>query len=296
MKGARILVTGATGQLAFPVVEHMATRNEVWGAARLRDPSARERLVAVGARPAALDLADPDWTELPDQVDVVLHFAADITGDDDDRAIATNAEGTALLLARYHAARAALVVSTSAVYDLHDDPTHRFVETDRLGDSKPLFGPTYPVSKIAQEAVARSMSRVLDLPVTIARMNLSYGPNGGLPAYQLDAIRRGDPVTVAPGPTFHNPIHQDDVVASVPRLLEVASIGATITNWAGPETVSMRDYCHWLGELVGRPVTFDEVSGFMRSRAIDVTRQHQLVGPARLDWRAGMEALVAARS
>lgn len=118
----------------------------------------------------------------------------------------------------------AFPVAAPLAREPHDDPRHQFSETDDLGDSRPLFGRTYPVSKIAQEATARTMCRMFDLPTTIARMNLSYGPGGGLPEYQLDAIRRGDPVTVAATDTFHNPIHTDDVVAMVPALLEAASV------------------------------------------------------------------------
>ena len=295
MRGERVLVTGAAGQLAFPVAAALAADNEVWGVARFGDPVGRERLAAAGVRTEPLDLADPDWSGLPDRFDHVLHFAADIIGTDFDRAISVNAEGTGLLMARFATAASVLVVSSTVVYDLHCDPRHRFAESDPLGDSKPLFGRTYPVSKIAQEAAARTLCRTLAVPTTLARMNLSYGPNGGLPAYQLDAIRRGDPVSVADHETFHNPIFEADVVASVPSLLDVATVPATVVNWAGPETVSMRDYCRLLGELVGLPVTFDEVAGFMRSRAVDTTRQHELIGPCPTSWRDGMRRLVAER-
>ena len=295
IEGRRILVTGAAGQLAFPVATALADANDVWGVARFGRAADRDRLAAVGVRTAAVDLADPEWHGLPDRFDHVLHFAADITGDDFDRAIRVNAEGTGLLMARFATAASILVVSSTVVYDLHDDPEHRFGELDPLGDSKPLFGRTYPVSKIAQEAAARTMCRSLGVRTTVARMNLSYGPDGGLPSYQLDAIRRGAPVTVAAHDTFHNPIHTDDVVASIPGLLAVASVPATVVNWAGPDTVSMRAYCTLLAELEGRPITFEPVDGFIRSRAVDTTRQHQLLGPCPTDWRTGMERLVATR-
>jgi len=293
--GRRILVTGAAGQLAFPVAAALAGSNEVWGIARFGDPSARARLEGVGVTTQSVDLTAPEWGDLPDSFDHVLHFAADITGDDFDRALRVNAEGTGLLMTRFASATSILVVSSTAVYDLHDDPEHPFAETDALGDSRPAFGRTYPVSKITQEAVARTLARTLEVPTTIARMNLSYGPNGGLPAYQLDAIRRGDKVTVADRDTFHNPIFEADVVASVPRLLDVASVPATITNWAGPDSVGMRDYCEFLGELVGRTVDFESVPALIRSRAVDTTRQHELIGPCPTSWRDGMRRLVAER-
>ena len=297
IRGRTVLITGATGQLGGPVARALAEENDVWACARFSRAGSRAELESAGVHTAVLDLDAPDWSkaQLPSCVDIVLHFAAEIVGDDYDRSIRINAEGTGLLLHRFRNAAAALVVSTSAVYDLDDDPQHRFAEDDPLGDSKPLFGATYPVSKIAQEAVARSCSRMFDLPVTIARMNLSYGPNGGLPANQLDSIRQGLPVAVATTDTFHNPIHEDDVVGTVPGLVSAASVPATVVNWAGPETVLMRDYCTYLGELAGRDVVFDEIDSFVRSRAVDISRQVELVGMPRIGWREGMRQLVATR-
>jgi nucleoside-diphosphate-sugar epimerase len=36
--GEKILITGATGKIAFPIARSLAKRNEVWGAARLSKP------------------------------------------------------------------------------------------------------------------------------------------------------------------------------------------------------------------------------------------------------------------
>ena len=42
----KILITGATGKIAFPIARALAQRNEVWGAARLRNPADRDKLTA----------------------------------------------------------------------------------------------------------------------------------------------------------------------------------------------------------------------------------------------------------
>jgi len=44
--------------------------------------------------------------------------------------------------------------------------------------------------------VARTCARLFDLPVVIARMNASYGANGGLPTYYLDTMPAGLPVAI----------------------------------------------------------------------------------------------------
>src|SRR5207237_6217913 len=130
------------------------------------------------------DLAEPDFRDLPDDFTYVLHLAALTSGSDCDRAMAVNAEGTGLLLQHCRRAKAALVMSTHSVYAPHDDPWHAFVESDLLGVNSSA-SPSYSTSKIAQEGVARACAKAFDLPVVIARMNLSYGPTGGLPVPHL---------------------------------------------------------------------------------------------------------------
>src|SRR6266536_6095445 len=135
-------------------------------------------------------------------------------------------------------AKAVLIMSTSEVYKPGPDPIHVITEDDPLGDSNSLFDPTYSVSKIAQEAVARSCARAYNIPVVIARMNASYGDNGGLLTYHLDWILAGKPVFVKWDPAMYSPIHQDDINAHVSALLGAASVPATVVNWGGDEPVS----------------------------------------------------------
>ena len=59
--GKRILVTGVTGWVAGPLARSLAAAgNEVFGAARLRDESQVEALVADGVTPVRIDLARRD--------------------------------------------------------------------------------------------------------------------------------------------------------------------------------------------------------------------------------------------
>ena len=246
--GAKILITGPAGQIAFPLSEELARTNEVWGIARFGDPTTRERCEAVGVKTRSVDLADPDFNGLPDDFDYVLHLAIFQTGGTDyDHAIRVNAEGTGLLMSRFRNAKAILISSNCAVYDLNDDPRHLFVESDPLGDSKPAYAPTYPISKIAQEATARWAAREFNLPTVIARMNASYSGNGGLPAYHLDAVCSETPIPVPPEDAYYQPIHQRDIHDQIPKLLDVAGCPATVLNWAGDDTVSCREWCTYFG-------------------------------------------------
>ena len=66
LDGEKILITGATGKIAFPIARRLAQGNEVWGAARLGHPGDREKLITAGIEPVALDVSSGDFSGLPD--------------------------------------------------------------------------------------------------------------------------------------------------------------------------------------------------------------------------------------
>lgn len=288
----KILVTGPSGQIGLPLVRHLASDNEVWGAARFRDADSRRRLEQSGVRTVSVDLADGDLSDLPDDFEHVIHLAAFKTeGLDYDHAISVNAEGTGLLLHHCRRARSVLVMSTHSVYKPVDDPLHPFAEGDPLGDVNYVMSPTYSVSKIAQEAVARYCARAYDLPVTIARMNASYGSDGGLPTYHLDWVMADQPVVTRWDPCRYSLIHQDDINLQIDALLDAATAPATIVNWAGDETPSVQEWCSFMGELTGRTAEVRVVAtpGTLRGSIADVSKRRALTGPCTVSWREGIK-------
>jgi len=296
VSGSRILVTGVTGQIGFPLAAHLARDHEVLGAARLGDSADVARLEAAGIRPVPVDLAAGELDAVPEDVDFVVHLAAyQLPGLDYDRAIAVNAEATGLLLHHCRRARGALVASTASVYARHADRWHRFVEGDPLGDARNPHSPTYSVSKIGEEAVARTVARMDRLPVTLARINVAYAV-GGLPALHLAAIRAGHPVVLrAPGPTPYSPIHQDDMNRQVPALLAAAAVPATIVNWAGDEVVTAEGWCGEIGRLTGLEPAIEhrEFPGASIGSAMDVSRRAAITGPCTVSFAEGLRRLVA---
>ena len=293
----KILITGAGGQIGLPLAASLAANNEVWGVARFSQAGSRERLESHSVHAHPCDLAAGDYSTLPTDFTYVIHFAVfQGAGHDYDTAIGMNAEGTGLLLQHVQRAKAALVMSTQSVYKPHADAGHVFPESDPLGDASPLHSPTYSVSKIAEEAVARTCARAFGLPITIARMNASYGVNGGLPAYETDAVLAGQTVLTRSEPSWYSPIHQDDINFQLAPLLEAASVPATIVNWAGDEVVSVQEWCGLAATLAGVPAHVEAVPSEGPAGAVaDVTLRRSITGPCIVGWREGIRATVEAR-
>lgn len=294
LSGAKILVTGPTGQVALPLTLGLAADNDVWGVARFHDATARERLEAAGVTCVTTDLATTDFSEVPTDFDVVLNLAVAKGSDADwDRDFAANGESIALLVART-TPRALLHCSSTAVYQ-HVGPHHALVETDPLGDNHRAMFPTYSLAKIAAEVVARAAAREHGVPTTIARLNVPYGDNGGWPGWHLEFMLAGHPIALHPErPNLFDPIHDDDILRTVPGLLDAASVPATIVNWGGP-SASIEEWCGFLGELTGLEPTFEETAATIGSVHVDLTKMAALVGAARVGWQDGMRRMVEAR-
>lgn len=293
LEGRKILLTGPTSQVALPIARALAAANDVTGLARFRKAEDRERVEALGLRTVALDLATDSLDDLADDFDTVLHFAVVKTGDF-DYDMEANAVGLGRLLHHCRRARAVLHCSSGGVYAPPGRKPAR--EADPLGDNHRAMMPTYSICKIAAEAVARLAARQWNLPVTIARFSVPYGDNGGWPWYHLMMMKGGVPIPVHPdGPSVYNPIHEDDYVAQIPRLLEIASVPATIVNWAG-EPVSVEEWCAYLGELTGLEPAFTPSEQTLASLPLDTQRMHELVGPTRVGWREGIRRMVEARN
>jgi UDP-glucuronate 4-epimerase len=291
MRGSKILITGPTGQIATPVARALAAHNEVWGIARFTNSAARDDLAKAGIRCQTVNLAAGDFDGVPTDFDYVLNLAVAKSGNW-DKDLAANAESVGLLMAHCRSAKAFLHCSSAAVYDPPGDEPR--TESAALGDNHRHLFPTYSISKIAGEVVARSMARALSVPTTIARLNVPYGDNGGWPFYHMEMMLAGIPIPVPPGePARYNPIHEDDIIATIPKLLEVASVPATTVNWCGEQSVSLQEWCTYLGSLVGTQPVFEVSEQALRSNPTDVDRMCRLIGGTMVDWREGLRRMAA---
>jgi len=287
----KILITGATGKIAFPIARALAPRNEVWGAARLRDPADRDRLTAAGITPVALDMATGDFSALPDDFTYVFHAAVDPGAGDWAACLETNAQNSGDLLYRCRAAKGFVFCSTGSIYGYQG--RRPLAESDPPG--VPLR-PNYSFSKVAAEAVCSWIARRYAIPLTIIRICSTYGPEGGAPADRLDAILARRPIRLHPDkPNNYNPIYEDDYVELGIRAMEVAATPPVVVNWAGSETVSAEDYCAYLGQLVGVEPIFDYTPDAHTPLWPDVSHMHDVLGRTKVPWREGFRRMVRAR-
>ena len=154
----------------------------------------------------------------------------------------------------------------------------------------------YPISKIATEGAVRAAAHILDLPVTIARMNIGYGVagHGGVPVQYFDMLQRGVPIPVLPGrETYGSPISEDDIASQgAGPIFDIASVPATVVNWAGDDVVSATELCDYLGEISGLEPRYEEDDLAYVFFASDNTRRESLIGPCAVDWRDGVRRTI----
>jgi UDP-glucuronate 4-epimerase len=285
---SRILVTGATGRVAGVVARELSAEHEVVAVARFTDPAARERLEGYGVECVTADMAG-DLSAVPDDAEILMNFAVSFSPDW-DTALSVNAEALGHLVDRLPMLERMLHCSTMGVYA---SSTEIHAEGDQLGDSNTKMMPTYSISKIAGEVMAGYLARSRNLPTTIARLASPYGNHGGFPWFHLLSILAGESVTLhTQSPCLYNLIHEDDLVAGLPLLLEAADVPATILNWGDPVATSAEDWCEELARLVGRDLTVERSEFAPPPGYVDTTKLAALGYAPRVEWREGMARMV----
>lgn len=68
-----------------------------------------------------------------------------------------------------------------------------------------------------------------------------------------------------------------------------------IVNWGGSEAVSAEEYCTYLGQLVGKPVSFRYDERAPWPICPDTTLMHEVLGRTQVNWRERMRRMVEAR-
>ena len=288
LAGKKLLITGPTGQVALPVVEHYAKIADVHALARFSQDDDKQKIQALGASVIQADLADVDSiNRIPDDFDYVLNFAVVKSGDF-DYDLAANGEGVGNLMMRCQNAKAIVHFSSTAVYEYCGHEPRK--ETDPLGDNHRVMFPTYSIAKIAAETVCRFVAHQHSIPTTIARLSVPYGDNGGWMFFHMLMMKDGIPIDVHPeSPNYYNLLHADDYIEKIPYLLGAATPQVTTVNFGGSEKTSIEQWCAYISELTGFEPIFQQNPKAFGSLCIDTTKMHELIGETRVDWKDGIK-------
>jgi len=287
----KVLITGATGKIAFPIARALAEHNEVWGAARFSSPGDRDKLAGAGIRPLRLDMSSGDLSAVPEDFTYVFHAAVDPGLGDWRACVRTNAHNSGALLQHCRKARGFLYCSTGSIYRYQGQ--RPLSEADGPGVPQRA---NYSFSKIAGEAVCSWVAEHFKIPLTIIRICSTYGPEGGAPAERLEMILQRKAILLHPDtPNNYNPIYEDDYVMLGIRALQVASTPPLTINWAGSETVSAEQYCAYMGQLVGIEPIFEYSTEAHTPLWPDVKLMHEVLGRTKVPWREGFRRMIEAR-
>jgi UDP-glucuronate 4-epimerase len=288
-KGKRVLITGASGLVAFPIAVELARDNEVYAVARYSDPKQKQAIESAGAQAIAFDVAQEDLSALPKSVDVVINYAV-LSPNYKNAAYDLNTGATGRLARRYRECEAFIHGSTGSLYEYQGERPLR--EDDPYGLHS--GGENYAASKIGAEYLLKHLSVDYQLPVTIVRIFSFYGPRGGGVTQRIDQVARGEPVSVYPGVrNVHTPLYESDYVEKTIAAAGIARIGAEILNVGGSEAVTTQEYCEMAGEILGKKPIFAE-NGRSWPIWADTTKMERLIGKSKVSVREGIRRTIEA--
>jgi nucleoside-diphosphate-sugar epimerase len=270
-------VTGATGFIGSHLVRRLRLLDAEVHAISRTPPEKAEQ----GEIWHACDLADAEATaELVRSVrpDVVFHLASAVTGARDVRLV--------LPIMQANLGSAANVLTAVA-----DNPDTRVVlagslEEPRDGDPSPSS--PYAVAKWAATAYARMFHRLWNVPSTVLRVGMVYGPGQRdttkLVPYVTLSLLRGHEPSVSSGNRLVDWVYVDDVVdAFLAAAAAENAVGHAFDIGTGAGT-SIRDTVDLLGRVVGTPV--QPRYGAVSDRPLDSARIANIAPAADvLQWR-----------
>ena len=246
----RVLVTGGSGFIGSHVVDKLA---DAGFEPRIYDlqPSPHHEPGSVDT--VIGDLFEPETLRAAmEDCDAVVHLAAyadvGIVADQPADAERCNARGTLAVLEAARATGTRVVYgSTIWVYGASGDGL--------IDEESPLGLPDhlYTASKLAGEMYCSSYAELYDVPCTILRFGIPYGPRARpaavIPIFVSKALK-GEPLTIAgDGLQTRRFVYVEDLAEGV--VAGVRHGGENrVFNLAGDETVTIRDLAGIVSELI----------------------------------------------
>jgi len=271
-----LVLLGVAGKMG-PTLARMAkrasdaagVRRRVIGVARFSD-GGQETLAAHGIETIRCDLLNEDEAARLPEAPNVICMAGRKFGSTGDEPLtwAMNAYLPAIICRKYRHSRI-VAFSTGNVYGLSPPASGGSRESDPL---QPIG--EYAMSCLARERLFAYFSRALNTPMAILRLNYACELRYGVLVDLAQRIVCGEPIDLAMG--YFNVIWQGDANAMTLRALAHVSTPPWVVNMTGPETLSVRDVCIRLGELLGKPVHFS------RSESTEALLSNASIGLERL--------------
>lgn len=252
-----LIVLGVAGKLGASLAcmarrasDAAGDQRRVIGVARF---SARgeNALRAQGIETIRCDLLDEDaLARLPDAPLVVFMAGTKFgTTGSESTTWAMNTFLPGLICRKYRDSRI-VAFSSGNIYGLTPVRSGGSRETDPL---RPVG--EYAASCVGRERVLEHFSRTLGIPMAILRLNYACDLRYGVLVDLAIRVRDGLPIALAMG--HFNTIWQGDAIAMSLRAFSQVASPPFVVNVTGPETLSVREVCVRLGELLGREVRFE---------------------------------------
>ncbi|MEA2193196.1 MAG: UDP-glucose 4-epimerase, partial [Solirubrobacteraceae bacterium] len=246
----KVLVTGGAGFIGSHVVDRLLAASHD---TRVFDVVDRAD-ARTGCEAIVGDLLDASSIRsAAEGCDAIIHLAAaadvGLVAKDPSGSEALNARGTLNVL---EAARAtgARVVYASTIWVYSD------VEAPDVDEDTPLALPShlYTATKLAGEMYCRSYEKLYDVPTTILRFGIPYGPRARpaavLPIFVGKALA-GEPLTIAgDGRQTRRFVYVEDLADGVVRALAPQATGR-VYNLVGEEDTSVSEIAEAVRAAVG---------------------------------------------
>jgi len=246
----RVLVTGGSGFIGSHVVDKLRDRGITVRVFDMVFPTFRSDIEFYHG--SLLSLIDLQMSMTG--VDAILHLGAvaDVKDvfEEPHYSESINVRGTINLLEAARKAKIKRVVFGSTTWVYSDVTETQVDETTALRAPSHL----YTATKIAGEFYCQSYSKLYNLPVTILRYGIPYGPrsrDGAVVPIFVGKALRGEPLTIAgDGMQFRKFVYVEDLAEG--NVLALKSIGENkIYNLDGNEKVSIKQIAETIQKLVG---------------------------------------------
>ena len=285
MRGKKILVTGAPGQVGSALSLELCRDNDVYGLARFSDPGMREKLERAGVSIIRKDVYRESLDDLPDDFDYV--FSQVVTLDRPPRVpdpvefFDVNAYFVGRLMDRFRNVSGIVLASSGSVYKPGPDP---------LDEDGPI-GPVnlYGYSKLGGELLGTFLSEQWGIPTCILRYFFPYSPAGGRPVHWANHIVRGEEIPVNPAyqPVI-SPLYMSDCVRYTIESAVHCSVPAKPINVGGAETATHDEVVDILAQALGIEPRFRETDEVPRFWHADVGMMIRLFGEPEVSLRDGL--------